>query len=84
MNQEIYIVYVTYFSTVEQMYAFTSKTDADIKRLILLQEWVDNDEFTEYIRENNIHNITIDTYDDYFLAVEDDSYVGINTVVLNN
>ena len=83
MNTEIYIVYVTYFNTVEQLYAFNNEADAQAKRLEQLKEWVNDDEFQQYITNNEITNITADTYDDYFLEVEDDAYVGINKVILN-
>lgn len=83
MNTEIYIVYLTYFNTVEQLYAFNNEADAQAKRLEQLKEWVNEDQFQQYITNNEITNIIADTYDDYFLEVEDDAYVGINKVILN-
>lgn len=83
MPTKIYIVYVTYFNTVERLYAFNNESDAQAKRLEQLKEWVNDDEFQQYITNNEITNITADTYDDYFLEVVDDAYVGINKVILN-
>ena len=83
MNTEIYIVYVTYFNTVERLYAFNNEVDAQAKHLEQLEEWVNDDQFQQYVTENQITNITADTYDDYFLEVEDDAYVGINKTILN-
>lgn len=83
MNTEIYIVYVTYVNTIERLYAFANEVDAQTKRLEQLKEWVNDDQFQQYVTENQITNITADTYDDYFLEVEDDAYVGINKTILN-
>ena len=44
--------------------------------------WANKDSFNEYIKDNKITQISLDTYNDYYLEVEDDSYVGINKVVL--
>ena len=83
MPTEIYIVYVTYFNTVERLYAFNNEVDAQAKHLEQLEEWVNDDQFQQYITDNEITNITAETYDDYFLEVEDDAYVGIDQVILN-
>ena len=83
MNTEIYIVYVTYFNTVEQLYAFNNEADAQAKRLEQLKEWVNEDQFQQWVTENEITNITTETYDEYFLEIDDDAYVGINKVILN-
>ena len=83
MNTEIYIVYVTYVNTIERLYAFANEVDTQTKRLEQLKEWVNDDQFQQYVTENHIANITADTYDDYFLEVEDDAYVGINKTILN-
>lgn len=83
MNTEIYIVYVTYFNTVERLYAFNNEADAQAKRLEQLKEWVNDDKFQQYITENEVTDIIADTYDDYFLEIEDDAYVGIDKVILN-
>ena len=82
MSKEIFIVYVTYLNSVEQMYAFESKEDADAKCFELNRQWVDEDSFAKYIKDNKITQISLETYNDYYLEVEDDSYVGINTVIL--
>ena len=52
MSKEIFIVYVTYLESMEQVFSFESKENAEAK-------------YFELIRE-----------------VEDDSYVGINKVIL--
>ena len=83
MPTEIYIVYVTYFNTVERLYAFNNKVDAQAKHLEQLEEWGNDDQFQQYITDNEITNVTAETYEDYFLEVEDDAYVGIDKVILN-
>ena len=83
MPTEIYIVYVTYFNTVERLYAFNNEVDAQAKHLEQLEEWVNDDQFQQYITDNEITNVTAETYEDYFLEVEDDAYVGIDQVILN-
>ena len=82
MSKEIYIVYVLYLNSMEQMYAFESKEDADAKCFELCRHWVNENSFNQYIKDNKITQISLETYNDYFLEVEDDSYVGINTVIL--
>ena len=82
MSKEIFIVYVTYLNSMEQMYAFESKDDAEYKCFELIRKWVDEDSFAKYIKDNKITQISLDTFSDYYLEVEDDSYVGINTVIL--
>ena len=83
MPTEIYIIYVTYFNTVERLYAFNNEVDAQAKHLEQLEEWVNDDQFQQYITDKEITNVTAETYDDYFLEVKDDAYVGINQVILN-
>ena len=83
MPTEIYIVYVTYFNTVERLYAFNNEVDAQAKHLEQLEEWVNYDQFQQYITDNEITNVTAETYEDYLLEVEDDAYVGIDQVILN-
>lgn len=82
MNKEIFIVYVTYLNSVEQVYAFESKENAEVKCFELNRQWVNEDSFSQYIKDNKITQISLETYNDYYLEVEDDSYVGINKVVL--
>ena len=82
MSKEISIVYVLYLNSMEQMFAFESKEDADAKCFELSRKWVDEDSFNKYIKDNKITQISLETYKDYYLEVEDDSYVGINTVIL--
>ena len=83
MQQTIFIVYVTYGITVENLFAFNLQSDAEEKRLELLKQLVDKDQFNSYIAKNKIDEVTLETYDDYFLEVEDDSYVGIDSAILN-
>ena len=82
MSKEIFIVYVLYLNSMEQMYAFESKESADAKCFELSRKWVNEDSFAQYIKDNKITQISLDTFSDYYLEVEDDSYVGINTVIL--
>ena len=82
MSKEIFIVYVTYINCLELMYAFESKESAEAKCFELSRKWVDEDSFAKYIKDNKITQISLETYKDYYLEVEDDSYVGINKVVL--
>ena len=82
MSKEIFIVYVTHLSSVEQVYAFESKENAQAKCFELSRKWVNEDSFNEYIKNNKITQISLETFNDYYLEVEDDSYVGINRVVL--
>lgn len=83
MQQTIFIVYVTYGITVENLFAFNLQSDAEEKRLQLLKQWVNEDQFNSYIAKNKIDEVTLETYDDYFLEIEDDSYVGIDSAILN-
>ena len=82
MNKEIFIVYVTYLGSVEQVYAFESKENAEAKCFELSRKLVNEDSFDEYISNNKITQISLETFNDYYLEVEDDSYVGINRVIL--
>ena len=82
MSKEIFIVYATHLGSVEQVYAFESKENAQAKCFELSRKWVNEDSFAKYIKDNKITQISLETYNDYYLAVEDDSYVGINRIVL--
>lgn len=82
MSKEIFIVYVTYINSVEQVYALESKENAEAKCFELSRQWVNEDSFDEYIKDNKITQISLETFNDYYLEVEDDYYVGINTVIL--
>ena len=82
MSKEIFIVYVTYLGSVEQVYAFESKENAEVKCFELNRQWVNEDSFSQYIKDNKITQISLETFNDYYLEVEDDYYVGINRVVL--
>ena len=84
MSKEISIVYVLYLNSMEQMYAFESKEDAEVKCFELNRKWVNEDSFAQYIKDNKITQVSLDTFSDYYLEVEDDSYVGINKVVLES
>ena len=78
-----FIVYVTYFSTVERMYAYKTLDAAEAKQLALCKEWV-TDTFDSFIKDNNINlkDVTLETYDDYFMKIESDVYIGIEEVVI--
>ena len=82
---KLYIVYITYYNTVENLFAFTDKADAQAKRLELAVHWVNEDQFTEYCKENDLnhHIADIANYDNYWMEVEDDAYVGMDQVILN-
>ena len=82
MSKEIFIVYVTYIDCVEVMCAFEKLESAKAKAFELNRQWANEKSFNQYIHDNKITQISLDTYNDYYLEVEDDSYVGINKVVL--
>ena len=82
MSKEIFIVYVTHIDCVELMCAFETKESAEARCFELNRLWANKDSFNEYLVDNKITQINLDTYNDYYLKVEDDSYVGINRVVL--
>ena len=82
MNKEIFIVYVNYINCIEVMCAFESKDSAEVRCFELNRQWVNEKSFNQYLKDNKITQISLDTYNDYYLEVEDDSYVGINRVVL--
>ena len=81
-TKEIFIVYVIHLNCMELMYAFDTKENAEVKCFELNRQWVNENNFNQYIKDNKITQISLDTYNDYYLEVEDDSYVGINKVVL--
>ena len=83
-TKEIFIVYVTYIDCVEVMCAFERKEDAEARCFELNRQWVNVDRFNQYIKDNKLTQISLETYNDYYLEVEDDSYVGINKVVLQD
>ena len=82
MSKEIFIVYVTYLGGVEQTYAFESKENAEAKCFELNRQWVNEKSFNQYIKDNKITQISLETYNDYYLEIADDSYVGIKRLVL--
>ena len=82
MNKEIFIVYLTYLNGMEQMYAFESKEDADAKCFELNRKWVNEDSFTQYVKDNKITQISLETYNDYYLEIADDAYVGMKRLLL--
>ena len=82
MSKEIFIVYATHLCGVELMYAFESKENAEAKCFELNRQWANEKSFNQYLKDNKITQINLETYNDYYLEVEDDSYVGINKVVL--
>ena len=84
ITKEIFIVYVTYIDCVEAMFAFETIESAEVKCFELNKQWVNEDSFNQYLKDNKLTQISLETYNDYYLEVEDDSYVGINKVVLEN
>ena len=82
MSKEIYVVYVLYLNSIEQLCAFESKDDAEAKCFELCREWVHENSFNQYLKDNKITQINLETYNDYFIELGDDSYVGINKAVL--
>ena len=82
MSKEIFIVYVTYIDCVEVMCAFETIESAEARCFELNRLWANKESFNQYISDNKITQISLETYNDYYLEVEDDSYVGINRVVL--
>lgn len=82
MSKEIFIVYVTYRDCVELMCAFETKESAEARCFELNRLWANKDSFNEYLVDNKITQISLETYNDYYLEIADDSYVGINKVVL--
>ena len=82
MSKEIFIVYFTHPGGVEEVYAFESKENAEAICFELSRKWVNEDSFDEYIKDNKITQISLETYNDYYLEVADDSYVGIKRIVL--
>ena len=82
MSKEIFIVYVTYIDCVELMCAFETKESAEARCFELNRLWANEKSFNQYVKDNKITQISLETFNDYYLEVEDDSYVGINRVVL--
>ena len=82
MSKEIFIVYVTYIDCIELMCAFETKESAETRCFELNRLWANKDSFNQYIIDNKITQISLETYNDYYLEVADDSYVGIKRVVL--
>ena len=82
MSKEIFIVYVTYINCLELICAFETKESAEARCFELNRLWANKDSFNQYIKDNKVTQISLETYNDYYLKVEDDSYVGINRVVL--
>ena len=64
------------------MYAFESKEDAEAKCFELSRKQVDEDSFAKYVKDKKLIQISLKTFTDYYIEVEDDSYVGINRIVL--
>ena len=80
----IYIVYVTYFIEVEVLEAFNTLEQAEARQLELMKKWVNSDQFNIWFNKSNYTIPTLEAYNDYYLEVEDDCYVGIKQVILNN
>ena len=62
MSKEIFIVYVTYLGGVELTCAFETKESAEAKCFELSRKWVSEDSFDEYLTDNKITQISLDTF----------------------
>ena len=82
MSKEIFIVYVTYIDCVELMCAFETKESAEARCFELNRLWANEKSFNQYLKDNKVTQISLETFNDYYLEVEDDFYVGIDRVVL--
>ena len=82
MSKEIFIVYVTYIDCVEVMCAFETIESAEAKCFELNRLWANKESFNQYISDNKITQISLDTYNEYYLEIADDAYVGIKRIVL--
>lgn len=85
-KDSIYIVYTTYFNTVERLFSFTSEESAKRKCLELMWEFTNEDQFTDYLKHYNIPktSVTVNTFWDYFIEVEDDSFTTYELVNLQS
>lgn len=86
MTQEIYVVYATYCDSLQDIYCYKSKENADKKRLELMKNWANIDSLEYYLKQNNLAltNMTIELYEDYFLIGADDIYVDYKKIVLED
>ena len=82
MSKEIFIVYVTYIDCVELMSAFETKESAEARCFELNRLWANEKSFNQYLKDNSITQISLETYNDYYLEIADDAYVGIKRIVL--
>ena len=82
MSKEIFIVYVTYIDCVEVMCAFETIESAEARCFELNRLWANKESFNQYISDNKITQISLDTYNEYYLEIADDAYVGIKRIVL--
>ena len=82
MSKEIFIVYATHLSGAELTCAFETKESSEARCFELNRLWANKDSFDKYIKDNKITQISLETFNDYYFEVEDDSYVGIDKVVL--
>ena len=82
MSKEIFIVYVTYIDCVEVMCAFETKESAEARCFELNRLWANKESFNQYLKDNKITQISLDTYNEYYLEIADDAYVGIKRIVL--
>ena len=80
--KQIYIVYVTYGVTMERIYSFCTEQLAEQCYLRLLKEWINQDQFQEFIDslEKQPTELTAEVYEEYFQCIEDDAYVGLTQV----
>ena len=76
MNNTIYVVYASYYNTMEEMFVFTDYEQATAKQLELSLKWVNSDKFNAFLQANPTIAITVDTMTDYYMENEEDTYVG--------
>jgi len=88
MSKQIYVVYILYCNTMEQMYSYTDLDKTKAKRLELLHKWVNDDTFAAWAKEEEVNTnmpIPAEIYDAYYLSdysLEDTAYVGIEDINL--
>ena len=76
MSKEIFIVYATHLGSVEQVYAFESKENAEAKCFELSRKWVSEDSFDEYLSDNKITQISLETRSGKYKARIKNKFIG--------
>lgn len=78
-----FVVSVIYKNNIEKVFVYTDKDVARKKRLALCKEWCNKDSVEKWLAKGNTLD-NLDNYCDYFMEVEDDAYVQLNEVVLED